>query len=285
LHGINEIGKRLSGGKQNGNEQKRVDHEDENESEYRPSKTVASRDNPGYNGSSPRSVDVQSFDIAGLKLGMDHEQAIAIAAGYFKVSPKALTISYWDKKDIEPPFKSVKTPIPRGNPNSRSDHLLYAEGMALTGGDEVKSKIPSAISYQKDGVKLSVSFARRIHIDKNHPVAVKNIKYSIPRSEQNFEEMFKSALAKYGPPSAGDAASTRPLGHRRISWCERPMKGPDGTCFLFNGERRTTKGNRVDNAKTLTLQATTLELIDLSLETGFAEFRASFTHPATKPNF
>jgi predicted transcriptional regulator len=292
LHGINEMGKRLSGGKQNDNEQKRVDRGNDlnagngcsNQEKY--GRYLDACDIPGYNGRSPRSVDVQSFVIAGLKLGMDPEQAIAIVAGYFKVSPKALTIGYYAKKDIEPPFKSVRAPIPRGNPNSRNDTITYYETKALTGGEEMPSKFPRSLSYEKGGVKLVVIFAKRVHVDKNHPVAVNNIQYSIPRSKQNYDEMFQSALTKYGPPSAANAQPK--LGYRLSSWCENPTpsivdrSGSRAAVCLSPG---TGIPKSRANYKKLNLQEAKLTLFDSSLEDGFAEFRASFTNPATKPNF
>lgn len=120
-----------------------------------------------------RSVDARSFDIAGVKTGMDYDQALQAAANHFHVRTDQF------KPD----------PFPHESPIT-------------------KTKIPNYFTYKKDGVSFSVHFEARVPVDKEHQLAVSMVKYEIPWSPENKARMREAALAKYGQPSNGTISVT-----------------------------------------------------------------------------
>lgn len=120
-----------------------------------------------------RSVDVRNFDVAGVKTGMDYDQAIQAAANHFRVGT--------DQFEPDPfPHENIIT----------------------------KTVTPKYFTYKRDGISLSVYFETRIPVDKEHPLAVSMIKYEIPWSPENKARMREAALAKYGQPSNGTISVT-----------------------------------------------------------------------------
>lgn len=118
---------------------------------------------PAY-AASPRSVDPRDFDIAGVKTGMDWNQALTAAAKHLQVAPSAFSL-----------------------------------GLSKT--HTTGAKLPGWFSYEKDGVKLVVYFEERVPFDKARPQVVDRIIYEIPDSKANRAAMEKAVLAKYGVPS------------------------------------------------------------------------------------
>jgi len=87
-----------------------------------------------------RSVDVTSFDVAGVTLGMSYEQALAVVSKHFQLSSAE--------------SKRIK------------DDTLYSYSRIT------KSRQPTGIRYSKDNVSLEVSFTVRIPVTPGDPVAV-----------------------------------------------------------------------------------------------------------------
>ena len=121
---------------------------------------------PSAIAASSRSVDARALDIAGVKTGMDWDEALAAAAKHFNVPPSAI---YVDK-----------------HPNEN----------IITG-----QRLPVFFNYDKDGIKFSVSFLARVPHDKARPMVVSQINYELPWSQENAVAMKEAAVAKYGTPS------------------------------------------------------------------------------------
>lgn len=113
-----------------------------------------------------RSVDARTLDIAGVKTGMDYEQAVSALMAHFKIS----------RKQIKP------EPSP---------------GVNLV----TQTKLPMYVTYENNGVKIAVYFEPRVPVDKTRPQAVSLITYEVPWSSQNSAAMAETALAKYGEQS------------------------------------------------------------------------------------
>ncbi|MCR4457466.1 MULTISPECIES: hypothetical protein [Pseudescherichia] len=129
---------------------------------------------PAYAAPAVRSVDVKSFDVAGVKTGMSVEEARAAMQKNFGVSADAIRTSTF-----------------------RKDQIAYL----VTGNIEVSNLI-----YEKDGTRMQVSFEPRVPYDKNNPMAVSLINYEIPWTKENETAMKEAAIAKYGPISTGGMA-------------------------------------------------------------------------------
>lgn len=114
---------------------------------------------------SPRSVDARTFDVAGVKTGMDFDEALAATAKNFNVG----------KKDIR---------------------IGYASNNPVT-----NTKMPMNFSYDKDGVSFIVHFEPRVPVDKQRPLVVSQIRYELPWTPANKAAMGKAALEKYGRQS------------------------------------------------------------------------------------
>ena len=110
----------------------------------------------------PRSVDVSNFDVAGVKTGMDYNEAVEAAAKYFKIDP-----------------------------------CLIKPG----GGILVNTNHSRSFSYEKDEAVLTVDLITRIPVDKKRPGVVYKVSFKMPQSRENAAAMKKAALTKYGEPS------------------------------------------------------------------------------------
>jgi len=113
----------------------------------------------------PRSVDARTFDVAGVKTGMDFDEALAAAAQHFKVSKKDIRIGY----AALDPVNNVKRPM--------------------------------NFSFKQDGVELLVHFEPRVPVDKQRPLAVSQIRYEMPWTPANKSAMAEAVIAKYGRQS------------------------------------------------------------------------------------
>lgn len=113
----------------------------------------------------PRSVDARTFDVAGVKTGMDMEEAIAAIANNFQVSKKDIRIGY-----------------------ASDDPVL-------------KTKTPHTVSYAKDGVELMVHFEPRVPLDPKRPLVAAQISYEMPWTPANKQAMADAVVQKYGKQS------------------------------------------------------------------------------------
>ena len=129
---------------------------------------------------SPRSVDVRTLDVAGVRTGMDYDQVAKALADHFQVAPA----------DLKP------DPFPGENVVTHT-------------------KLPSTLTYEKDGTRVSVHFEGRVPVDPARPLVAWLVTYQLPWSPTNAEAMARAALARYGTPS--NAPNTLPM-----QWCARP---------------------------------------------------------------
>ena len=113
-----------------------------------------------------RSVDARTLDVAGVKTGMDYEQAVSALMAHFKIS----------RKQIKP------EPSP---------------GVNLV----TQTRLPQYVTYENNGVKIAVYFEPRVPVDKTRPQAVSLITYEVPWSSQNSAAMADMASSKYGEQS------------------------------------------------------------------------------------
>lgn len=114
---------------------------------------------------SPRSVDARTFDVAGVKTGMDFDEALAATAKNFNVGKKDIRIGY-----------AMNNPV-------------------------TNTKMPMNFSYDKDGVSFIVHFEPRVPVDKQRPLVVSQIRYELPWTPANKEAMGKAVVEKYGRQS------------------------------------------------------------------------------------
>ena len=114
----------------------------------------------------PKSVDARTLDVAGVKTGMDYDQAVTAVMQHYKVSKDQI------KPDAFPSVNIV-----------------------------TQTKLPSYFNYEKDGVKLTVHFEGRVPVSRERPLAVSMVSYELPWSQQNSAAMASTAQDKYGEQS------------------------------------------------------------------------------------
>ena len=129
---------------------------------------------------SPRSVDVRTLEVAGVRTGMDYDEVSKALAAHFQV---ALA----DLKADPFPGENIVT----------------------------HTKLPSTLSYEKDGTRVTVHFEGRVPVDPARPLVAWMVTYQVPWTPANAEGMAKAALARYNTPS--NAPNTLPM-----HWCARP---------------------------------------------------------------
>jgi len=76
-------------------------------------------------------------------------------------------------------------------------------------------KMPDRLSYLKDGIQLNIDFVTRIPVDKEHPLVVRMVLYSIVSTDENIAAMKEAAVDKYGAPSGE--------GIQIMMWCANPV--------------------------------------------------------------
>lgn len=111
----------------------------------------------------PRSVDARALDVAGVKTGMDFDQAVQAASANFHVA------------------KTMMKPEPSPSVNVVTH-----------------TRLPSYFTYESGGVRLLVHFEPRVPLDKAHILVVSQVSYEVPWSQQNKASMAAAAKAKYG---------------------------------------------------------------------------------------
>jgi hypothetical protein len=116
-----------------------------------------------------RSVDIQSFDVGGVKIGMSFDEARTAMAKNFDVPVSEIRASALG--DLE---------------------------VAIIG-----KKLPHILVYENNGIRMQTNLTPRLPLDKDRPLAVVSVTYEIPWTKQNEIEMEKAARAKFGPPSDG----------------------------------------------------------------------------------
>ncbi|WP_369928055.1 hypothetical protein [Xanthomonas sp. NCPPB 2632] len=137
-----------------------------------------------------RSVDARTLDVAGVKTGMDFNEARAALIAHFHAA----------SSDIK------QDPYPGENPVTHT-------------------KLPSYLSYEKDGAKVTVHFEGRVPVDKARPLVVSQIDYELPWSTQNSQAMANAALEKYGVQS--NAPNKLPM-----QWCVNPSRNAGMGCSV-----------------------------------------------------
>lgn len=157
-----------------------------------------------------RTADVTTFDIAGVKTGMDYAESVKAITEHFNVPASSLDV------DKYPAINGVT-------------------------GD----KQPQYVSYEKDGVKLTVHFEGRVPADPNHALVASQISYELPYSTENKNAMATAAVKKYGVQS--NAPYTTPM-----VWCKTP------------GKMATMACGPSPEQPVLTLSGTSLEMHDPS---------------------
>lgn len=128
----------------------------------------------------PRSVDPRTLDVAGVTTGMDYGQVVAALAGHFQV----------------PPSEIKADPFPGENIVTHT-------------------KLPSTVSFTKDGTHVTVHFEGRVPVDPAHPLVAWLISYEVPWTPENAKQMAQAAIGKYGIQS--NAPNTLPM-----QWCSHP---------------------------------------------------------------
>ncbi|NKG32014.1 hypothetical protein FVB43_18455 [Erwinia rhapontici] len=113
-----------------------------------------------------RAVDVTTFDIAGVKTGMDYDESVKAITEHFHVPASSLNV------DKHPGINAVT-----GN------------------------KQPQYVAYEKDGVKLLVHFEGRVPADAKRALVVSQVSYEMPYSTENKNAMARAAVEKYGAQS------------------------------------------------------------------------------------
>lgn len=118
-----------------------------------------------------RAVDVKSFDVGGVKMGMSIEEAKAAMQKNFGIKPAQIRAS-----------KSMENQTPS----------------IVTGSQQIIHLV-----YEENGTRMQVSFEPRVPYNKSNPMAVSHVTYEIPWTKENEVNMVEAALKKYGPVSTG----------------------------------------------------------------------------------
>ena len=142
----------------------------------------------------PRSVDARTLDVAGVTTGMDYDQVVAALAGHFQV----------------PPSEIKADPFP-------SENVV------------THTKLPSTVSFSKDGTQVTVHFEGRVPVDPVRPLVAWLIRYEVPWTPENAKQMAQAATGKYGIQS--NAPNTLPM-----QWCSHPSTNTGIGCTA--GEAR-----------------------------------------------
>jgi len=118
-----------------------------------------------------RAVDVKSFDVGGVKMGMSIEEAQAAMQKNFGIKSAQIRAS-----------KSMESQTPS----------------IVTGSQQIIHLV-----YEENGTRMQVSFEPRVPYNKSNPMAVSHVTYEIPWTKENEVNMVEAALKKYGPVSTG----------------------------------------------------------------------------------
>lgn len=111
-----------------------------------------------------RSVDPTTFDVAGVKLGMSVEEAIAALAQHQEVEPSTIEPQKYPPKNI------------------------------ITGKEE-----PNQFELKKDHVRIILKFTPSV--EQSGKMLVSEIQYNISATEDNVKALEEAVKTKYGEPS------------------------------------------------------------------------------------
>lgn len=126
--------------------------------------------------------DVNKFDIAGVRLGMNAKEAEQ------KIRAKLQLDSSQIEYDSYPKVNIV-----------------------------TKTKEPRYFIVKKGDIEISVNFTPAVPADLENPMLVSSVTYKMPRTPQNMLSMQKLALKKYGKPSNGVRKTDREFS--TYKWC------------------------------------------------------------------
>ncbi len=116
----------------------------------------------------PRSVDAEQFDIAGIKLGMGRNDAVAAITEKLHLNKRAIQ------------FEQAPQLSPVTN-----------------------TKEPKYFTAKSGVASVTVHFEPKIPQDKAKPMVVSMVIYEQPWTPENVDAMKQAALDKYGSPSNG----------------------------------------------------------------------------------
>jgi len=150
---------------------------------------------PSAYAKQPRLVDASGFDVAGVKIGMDFEQAREAVAKHFNVAPGEIRSAKYSPPDC-----------------GGSDVAWRVK--EITGAEH-----PFHFGYKKDNVELAVCFEPRLPVDKARPVTVVKVVYQIPKTKENAAAMREAALSKYGEPTY--TKPSNPISEIEVGWCAK----------------------------------------------------------------
>ncbi len=144
--------------------------------------------------------DASDFDIAGVRLGMNWNEAVGALTNQLNIKESDL----------------------RMDKNLREDIVL-------------KKKIPKYFVFDNDDLRIQVSFVAAVPIDNDHPLRANLIAYESNRINDNMMKMRDIAFEKYGIPTNGireaDHVSTK------YSWCKYDETIKFNTCFNAIGAK------------------------------------------------
>jgi hypothetical protein len=178
--------------------------------------------------SAQNSVDVRKLDIAGVRLGMNYEEARQAVAKHFQIAVSELK--------------------PHVDFTGQTKYVLHP----LT-----KAKLsPEYFVYKRNNVSLSVYFMFRVPEDKARPVTVERVSYLVPADRETVNKLRDSAIKKYGNPTISEGKWCMPSKKYKYA-CEGNMLwqlhnslmlidkegGEAVSKFIAEKERKKTKIN------------------------------------------
>lgn len=168
-------------------------------------KAQQATENPEAAAPPNNSVDANTLDIAGVKLGMGYEEAWQAAAKHYKVSVNELKSSRLSGK------------------NAYVLHPLTDVQLSLDG-----------FYVKRDGTTLTVRFLFRLPEDRIRPTAVSEVTYAV---DDKTDDLKDAAIKKYGQPSATD-------GDGNLTWCVLKTEGgcDEGSTVSLKGSELKLDG-------------------------------------------
>ncbi len=144
--------------------------------------------------------NVRDFDIAGVKLGMNWNQALTALTSQLNIKESDLLMDKYLREDIV-----------------------------------LKKKVPKYFVFENDDLRVQVSFVAAVPIDEINPLRANLISYETNRTNDNMMKMRDKAFEKYGTPTNGiretDHVSTK------YSWCRYDESIKFNTCFKAIGAK------------------------------------------------
>ena len=144
--------------------------------------------------------DASSFDIAGVKLGMNWNQAVEALTNQLNVGKNDLRLDKYLREDIV-----------------------------------LKKKIAKYFVYENDDFRIQVSFVAAIPVDQTNPLRVNLITYETNRTNENMQKMRDTAFQKYGTPTNGFRDNDHVS--MKYSWCSYDQSIKFNSCFNAIGAK------------------------------------------------